>query len=177
MRRFKLLFLFLCLSICLSSQNKKTMTFGFKGGLNNSYVIGENKDYFTGIELYASFFSDIELNHTFNLQNELLFSYTDDFHLIEIPVLLKYKFNKKWGLFLGPKLDFILDNDSTDLDFRYRFKKVGFSLSIGTQYNISKRFFGELRYGYGFTKQIDDLVLELFNSKRRTIRLGFGFNF
>ncbi len=171
----KFLFLFLFLSKLSYCQNGKITTFGFKGGLNNSYIIGENNDYYTGVELYVSFFSDTELGYKLNLQNELLFSYTDDFHLIEIPVLLKYKFNNKWVVLLGPKLDYILDDDSADSEVGYKFRKLGFSLSIGTQYTISKRFFGELRYGHGFTKQIDDFVLELFNSKRRTIRLGIGF--
>ncbi len=164
--------------LSLYGQTEKITTFGIKAGLNKSYIVSENKDFYTGLELYVGFFSDAKLNNKLNLQNEIVFSYTDDYHFIEIPVLIKYKIKKKWSFFLGPKLDFILDNDNDPFEaIAYRFKNFGISVTLGIQYDISKRFFSEIRYGHSFTAQVDDLILELFNSKRRTVRVGFGFKF
>ncbi len=45
---------------------------------------------------------------------------------------LKYRFFKKWAVFAGPKLDFILDNDNDSFEAtNYRFKNFGLSGEIG----------------------------------------------
>jgi len=178
-----ILFLLLLLnSTVFFAQNDNKTVFGVKGGLNLSYVLGSELDgeltRYSGTELYVSLFSDTELNENWNLENELLFSYTDDYHFLEIPLHLKYKFEKKWAVFLGPKLDFILDNDNDYFESQnYRFKNFGVSLELGTQYNFNKTFFIEIRFSKGLTEQIDDLVLEVLNSKRNTLRIGLGVRF
>lgn len=178
----KILLTFILLSFFnLYAQKENKTTFGFKGGYNNSIVEGTELDGtktgYSGIELYGSFFADTELNPKWNLENEILFSYTDDYHFLEIPVHLKYKLYEKWNVFLGPKLDFILDNDNDDFESGYRFKNFGVSGELGVQYNFSKRFFAETRYSRSFTSQIDDLVLEIYNGKRHTFRIGLGIRF
>lgn len=165
------------LTITSYGQINKNPIFGFKGGLNKSYIVAENNNYYTGLELYVGFFMDTNLKSGFKIQNEIIFSYTDDYHFIEIPVLIKYQISNKYSIFAGPKLDFIPDNDNDDFEYDYQFKNFGISGVLGGQYNLTKRFFFEIRYSRSFTAQIDDLVLELYNSKRRTVRLGVGFKF
>ncbi|WP_396602666.1 porin family protein [Algibacter sp. R77976] len=164
------------------AQNYNKTVFGVKGGLNLSYVLGSELDGeltgYSGWEQYVSLFSDTELNKKWNLENELLFSYTDDYHFLEIPLHLKYKFVKKWAVFLGPKLDFILDNDNDAFESQnYRFKNFGVSVELGAQYNINKTFFIEIRFSNGLTEQIEDLVLEVLKGKRNTLRIGLGVRF
>ena len=174
---------FFVIFISLSSfaQNLKQTVFGIKGGVNFSRIVGvesdgENTGYM-GSELYFSLFADTEINRKWNLENELLFSYTDDYHFLEIPIHLKYKFIKKWNLLFGSKIDFILDNDNDYFEINYRFKNFGLSAEVGFQYEISKRFFAEFRFSKGLTEQIDDLVLDINNAKRNTLRVGIGMKF
>ena len=165
----------------ISAQTTSQTSFGFKGGFNKSIVDGKEPDGtktgYIGYELYGSFFADTELNKTLNLENEILFSYTDDYHFIEIPVHLKYRIKQKWFVLAGPKLDFIADNDNDDFEAGYRFKNFGVSGELGLQYHFSKRFFAETRYSRSFTSQIDDLVLDIYNGKRHTFRIGLGIKF
>ncbi|MEJ7736786.1 MAG: hypothetical protein WKF97_05100 [Chitinophagaceae bacterium] len=76
-------------------------TFGFKGGYNRSIVNGYEtigaKTGYTGNELYGSFFADTELSGKLNFETELLVSWTDDYHFVEVPLHLKYKFTSKWS--------------------------------------------------------------------------------
>ena len=163
------------------SQTTKKTTFGVKGGVNFSDIIGVDsngeKTGYVGTEIYGSLFADTELSEKWNLENELLFSYTDDYHFLEIPIHLKYKFAQDWNFLFGPKLDFILDNDNDPFESAYRFKNFGISFEFGTQYSISKRVFAELRYSKGLTKQIDDLFLDINGGKRNTLRIGIGLKF
>ena len=181
MKKTILFCLFTLSFINLNAQSIKKTTFGFKGGLNKSIVDGNEPDGtktgYIGYELYGSFFADTELNSVLNLENEILFSYTDDYHFIEIPVHLKYRVKQKWFVFVGPKLDFIADNDNDDFEAGYRFKNFGVSGEIGVQYHFAKRFFAETRYSRSFTSQIDDLVLDIYNGKRHTLRFGLGIKF
>jgi len=161
--------------------NKNTTTFGFKGGVNKSTINGTELDGkktgYDGFELYASFFADTELNQRWNFENELLFSYTDDYHFIEIPIHVKYKFLKSWNVLIGPKLDFIVDDQNASSESNYRYRNFGISGEIGTQYTITRRFFTEIRFSKGITAQVDNFALEIYNGKRNTIRLGVGFKF
>lgn len=179
----KQLFLFLLFLnfLTLTAQHVKSTTFGFKGGMNNSIVNGKEPDGsdtgYVGIELYASLFSDTELSAQWNLENELLFSWTDDYHFVEIPVHLKYRATTKWSFLAGPKLDIIADNDNDGFEAGYQFQNFGVSGEIGVQYNFTKKIFAETRYSKSFTAQIDDLALDIFGGKRNTFRIGLGIRF
>jgi hypothetical protein len=178
----QLLFYFIILnSFTSNAQTENKTIFGFKGGYNKSIVDGKEPDGtetgYIGYELYGSFFADTELNKNWNLENEILFSYTDDYHFIEIPVHLKYRIKQKWFILAGPKLDFIADNDNDGFEAGYRFKNFGVSGELGIQYHFSKRFFAETRYSRSFTAQIDDLALDIYGGKRHTFRIGLGVKF
>lgn len=178
----KIVALFFIFTFYLSNaQSEKKTIFGFKGGYNKSIVDGNEPDGtatgYIGYELYGGFFSDTELNAKWNLENEILFSYTDTYHFIEIPVHLKYRIYKNWFILAGPKLDFIADNDNDDFESGYRFKNFGVSAEFGVQYHFSKRFFAETRYSRSLTAQIDDLALDIYGGKRHTFRIGLGIKF
>ena len=175
-------FLFLFFA-SFSQENKNTIItqFGFLGGLNHSVVNGKDsvgaKIGYIGTELYAGFFADSRLSSKWNLENELLFSWTDDYHFIEVPIHLKYKFSDRWAAFFGPKLDFIVDDDNDPFESYYKFRNFGISVDMGIQFNILKRLFAEGRFSKSFTQQITDHGLDINNAKRNTFRIGVGFRF
>lgn len=172
-------FIFLMsINLTVTAQHDKKLTpFGLKAGLNRSVVNGKELDGtatgFIGLELYVSFFIDNELNKKWRFENEILFSFTDDYHFIEIPLRMKYQIHKKIILTAGPKLDFILNND----DEIYDFNNFGVSVEMGMQYELTKRIISEFRYSLGLLPQINDFVLDIYDGRRNTIRLGLGYRF
>lgn len=173
-----LLFFVLTFWTCIvSAQDKNLTSFGFKGGINRSIVNGHElngtKTGFIGLELYAAFFVDTEFNAKWRFENEILFSWTDDYYFVEIPLHIKYSFVKRTFVLLGPKLDMIVSND----DQIYDFNNFGVSIELGVQYEITKRIVSEIRYSKGLTKQINDYALDIYDGRRNTIRLGLGFRF
>ncbi|MEJ7821739.1 MAG: hypothetical protein WKF85_05415 [Chitinophagaceae bacterium] len=155
--------------------------FGFKGGYNKSIIRGldtkRERIGYIGNELYGAFFADTKLNEKLNFENELLFSWTNDYHFIEVPLHLKYLFTPKWSAFAGLKLDIIADNDNDPIERYYRFRNVGGSVELGAQFNIIKRLFVETRYSRGLVNQITDLSFDINNAKRNTFRFGAGIRF
>ncbi|TVQ46267.1 MAG: PorT family protein [Saprospirales bacterium] len=188
MTNFKVLgsVLFFLLSFSIddtSAQSEKSTYFGFKGGLNHSDIVGVNNfnEYtgYLGYELYAAFFADTKINDRWHFQNELLFSWTDEYHFIEVPLHIKYKVFEKWFLFVGPKLDFLLDNsnDGGYFEAYYRFQNFGVSVDTGIQYYFGSRFLAEGRFSRGFSPHVNDLLLDIYEGKRNTYRLGLGVIF
>lgn len=158
--------------------NKIHSSFGLKGGLNRSIVNGRTttgaKTGYRGTEVYGSLFADFKLTQQWNFENELMFSWTDDYHFVEIPLHLKFKLSNKWKTFAGPKLDIILDNENDPFKSEYKFRHFGLSGELGVQYRITNWLFAETRYSQAFTRQVTDLALDINNAKRNTFRLGFG---
>jgi len=164
-------------SLATFGQHKNLTSFGFKGGINRSVINGHElngtKTGYDGVELYGAFFADTELNTRWRFENEILYSFTDEYHFIEIPLHVKYSIIKKGYVFLGPKLDMIVNND----DEIYDFNNFGLSIDLGFQYDITSRIISEIRYSKGLTKQINDFALDIYDGRRNTIRLGLGFRF
>lgn len=150
---------------------------GFKAGFNRTHIRGVETDGdktgYIGGELYAGFFGESRFSERLSIGYELLFSWTDDYHYIEIPLHLKYHLNERWSTFAGPRIDVIVDRDD---DF-YDFKRVGMSAELGGQFNIKSWLFAEARYCKGFTKQVDNFFLDINSGRRNTLRLGLGLRF
>lgn len=175
---FSTFFLLVSIPLTVTAQHDKKLTpFGLKTGLNRSVINGKELDGtatgFVGVELYASFFIDNELNEKWRLENEILFSFTDDYHFIEIPIRLKYQVYERILLTAGPKLDFVLNND----DEIYDFNNFSVSIEMGMQYELTKRIISEFRYSVGLLPQINDFALDIYDGKRNTLRLGLGYRF
>ncbi len=166
-------------SQALSTDRRKTINLGFKGGLNKSTInatdIDGSSSGYTGLELYGGFFADTRLSSKLNLGAELEFSFTESFHFIELPLHLKYNIKEKWNVMAGPKLDFIADGS---MDYEEdKFKRFGLSAEIGSQYQLNQLFFVELKYAYGLTPQINSQWMSFYDGTRNTLRLGLGVNF
>lgn len=144
--RYLAFFVLLFSVLMVSGQHKNFTSFGVKAGINRSIVNGLEPDGtktgFIGLELYAAFFADTELTTRWRFENEILYSFTDDYHFIEVPLHVKYSFiKKKIFAFLGPKHDMIVSND----DEIYDFNNFGISIDIGVQYELTPRNTWRLR--------------------------------
>lgn len=168
-------------SAAKNQTNMQAKWFGFKVGYNKSRVRGYdsngNKTGFIGDELYGGFFIDAHLNNKINLGGEALFSWTDEYHFIEVPLHLRYKLTTKWNVFAGPKFDYILETANSFAGIGYQFKNFGVSGELGMQYNITNSFFAETRYARSFTEQVTDFLLDINKGKRNTFRIGLGIKF
>ncbi|MDP2338935.1 MAG: peptidoglycan DD-metalloendopeptidase family protein, partial [Bacteroidota bacterium] len=166
-------------SKALSLAREQRINLGFKGGLNKSRINATDNDGsksgYIGLELYGGFFADTRLTSKFNLGTELIFSFTESFHFIELPFHLKYNIKEKWNVMAGPKLDFIADG-TWDYE-EDKFKRFGLSAEIGSQYKLNQLFFVELKYAYGLTPQIKSMWMSFYDGHRNTIRFGLGVNF
>jgi hypothetical protein len=136
---------------------------------------------YLGTEFYLGLFADTQLKEKLSLQIEIIYSFTEDYNFIEVPIIIKYDVYKKLNVFLGSKLDFLLeddnDNDKDEAPY-YLFKNFGVSADFGAQYPISNRIFAEVRYSIGFTKQLTrDIQLDINNATRNTFRIGIGYIF
>lgn len=178
----KTFFLFLTsvlLAVQLDAQADKKIRFGIKAGLNHSVINGYEtngtKTGYIGTEVYSSLFADVVIAATTYFETELLFSFTDDAHFIEVPFHIKQQLSKRFNLFLGPKLDFSIDNQTQK--YWNDFKRVGISVDAGCQFAFLKRFFVEARYSKGLTKQIYDTFFDINDGKRNTFRIGAGIRF
>lgn len=162
----------------LFSQSEATTNFGIKGGYNYSDVIGKQTNGdptgYIGYEAYVGLFSESKLSQNWYIGNELLFSYTDTYNYLEIPVLAKVQLAQRWKVFAGPRLDLIIsDYDNIE----YKFKTLGYSIETGVEFKINRKSFLEMRYAYGLKEQINDLILDINNAKRNTFRIGLGIRF
>ncbi len=150
-------------------------TFGIKAGSIGSPATRVDRSKINGIQgLYGGIYLNTRFHKKWSFQNEVDFSITNGYLFIEVPMVLKYHINDKWSVFMGPKLDILLNNDLKyfgDTDF----KTYGISAEIGIQYNISKRFFIEARYSYSFSKQIN--FKHFPSNNRTTFRIGIGYRF
>jgi hypothetical protein len=150
--------------------------FGFKAGVNFSDVTGtdfitQEDSGYAGTALYGGFFVDTKIANKWSIQNELTFSSTDVYSYLELPVLLKRRFTKKWSAFAGPQVAYVFDYaDSVENNF-------GIGLDFGIQYDLPKDFFIEARYGLGFTEHFNENFLGIENAKRSVLRVGVGIKF
>ena len=153
---------------------KNKTTFGIKGGFINSYISSVDKNTQHGVGIYGGLFSNYRFHKKWSFQNEVNFTITNGSVFVEIPFLLEYHINKKWSVFIGPKMDFLINNDSR-YPYDTQYKTLGLSAEIGIQYNISKKLFIEARYGYSFTNQLE--IGRFHSRNRQTFRIGMGFRF
>ena len=176
---FFLILISACLFVQLSAQTAKKTRFGIKGGLNhtviNGYETNGNKTGFVGTTIYGALFSESHLGPTTFLVNELLFSWVNDWHFIEVPFFIKQMLSSRLSAFLGPKLDLAADKFDNSDETKSKF--LGVSIETGVQFNFTKRVFIEGRYSFGLSKQFKDESFDINEGNRNTLRFGAGFRF
>jgi len=172
MKKKLLLFVLLCTSLSLFAQEKEERTFGkttfgIKAGLDHTMVINSQKAV-NSVDFYAGLFAETSLSRKLSLQYEMRYSSYGNNYFVEIPLLLKYHFNDKFSMTLGPRMDF-LTND------RAGARNFSMAAEIGAQYNITKQFFLDASYSVGFENQI--VINPIRTGSRNNLRFGIGYKF
>jgi hypothetical protein len=165
----------LCAIIDLTGQSNRQVEVGFKTGINYYDIYGINyMDEPSGIIGYTPYFAlfiNRNLSDRFSLNLEALYSWSEDWHFVELPIHKKYKVFNRIYLFGGPKLDVLV----------YEFiagesKRVAISTDVGVAGYLTKRLFIELRHSYGISEQLYD-PYDFDLGRRNTFRAGVGFHF
>ncbi|WP_294268915.1 outer membrane beta-barrel protein [uncultured Chryseobacterium sp.] len=168
--------LFLLLTILTYSQ-KYPLKYGIKAGWNYSNVNalddkGESSGYLSDIfdEAYAGFVMENQISRKSYLQVSPTVSYTESVTFVELPIYYKYNFYRKFSFIIGPKLNYIPDEQYNN--FYYFRRRFGISGDIGLNYKISDHFTFEGSFSKGFTKQFDQLILTYYQARRDVYRIG-----
>ena len=177
MKIYPLLLLVLLAPRDCVAQEKNNTACGLKAGLNHTRLFGRDSNGdklgYSGTEIYGSFFLETGRRHTTYLGTELIFSYTESYHFIEVPLQLKQVLTRRLTAFAGPKLDYFLDKHFEN-DPLSRVKSLGISVDAGLQFTLLKCLFTECRYSTGLTRQINDYGFDINHARRSTLRLGLG---
>lgn len=157
--------------------------FGIKAGYS-SLVAKVKIDGASGSDnvggFYVGAFVELELSDKFNLQPELTFAnYSQDGEsssVLLLPILAKFKANDELGLYVGPQIDYLLNEEDSE-----GLKRFGLGLSIGGSYDISEDVFLDAKYTFGISDRLDgDLEgFEGFDIKTRFnfFQVGLGYRF
>lgn len=160
------------------SETNKIM-FGIKGGYNhtviNGYQTTGEKTGFIGSSVYGSLFGESKLGENNFLGVELMFSWVNDWHFVEMPFHFRQMLNKKISIFAGPKLDIAADRfDKTKVS---KSKLFGVSAEAGVQYDLIRHLFAEAKYSAGITRSFSETEFDINNGRRNNFRIGAGYRF
>ncbi len=163
--------------------NSKTTTFGAKAGYSSIIlkVKVESESESEDVSgFYIGAFANIYLSQKLDLQPELLYStYSEDGEntgVLQLPILLKYNIDERFGLLVGPQLDFLANkNDSAGL------KRVGVGIAAGFTFDITDELFLDARYSFGLYDRLSSGLpgFEEFDVKTyfNYLHIGLGYRF
>jgi len=129
------------------------------------------------INLYENLFSAkllyiTKLSEKWSLQNELTISNAHDFNELEfIPISINYNITKKWKIFGGSKLRYTFLKDDFYLPGQSNFSVL---TQMGTRYDFSKDFFGEILYEH---KLINENFNQAIEASGGRLKFGVGLKF
>ncbi len=125
---------------------------------------------------YVGAFVGFKLSEKFSIQPEITYaSVRNDFDQIHIPVLGRYRIGKKFSMFLGPDVGFLLiDNKS--------FKKINFGITFGASYEIIDKLSIEARCYYALTESLKSGLQAIYaptdvSTKFNNYQIGLSYRF
>jgi hypothetical protein len=151
------------------------LSIGLKLGLNNYITYGDDETGnpthgLIGNTMYFAFFLEKKTSRNLFISTEILYTWQDETHFIEIPVFLKWNVFKKLYIIGGPKIDMIV------YTYFHNDTPIGYSAESGIQYFLTKRILLESRYAFGLRRHVDDFFIH-DKGRRNTFRLGLGLHF
>lgn len=165
------------------SNTSSDQQFGLKTGYS-SFIAKAKVDGASGSDnisgFYIGAFAEFELSDKFNLQPELTFaSFSQDGEssgVLLVPVLAKFKANDELGIYAGPQLDYLLNEEDSE-----GLKRIGLAFAIGASYDLSEEVFLDVRYAFGITDRLDEDLegFEGFDVKAKInyLQVGIGYRF
>lgn len=165
--KFKIAFLFLFLSMCISS-NAQYFNAGVKAGIVASQVDGDTYSGFDKLGFNLGLFVNYQLSHRTSMQLEMEYiqkgskhnpnyekgdfdQYKISLGYAQIPLLLKYKLTPDFSLELGPAFGVLFSNyeerDNWEIESN-PFRKFALSWLTGLNYQISNKWNANFRMDY-----------------------------
>jgi len=188
MKKLNLFLSFLILTVFSTSaqddnENSKTVTFGAKAGYTTIILkvkVDSESDSDDISGFYIGTFANIPLSQKLDLQPELLYStYSEDGEntgVLQLPILLKYNVDDRFGLVVGPQLDFLTDDDDAA-----GIKRVGVGIAGGIAFDITDELFMDARYSFGLYDRLSSGLpgFEEFDVKTyfNYLHIGLGYRF
>lgn len=129
---------------------------------------------------YIGLFKEFYINEKLAIRPEFQYamynSDGDNSSVFLLPVMLKFKIVNSLYVSTGPQFDYLLENDvSAD-----EINKFGLGLAFGTEVDLTKKLFINLRYSFGVSERLkNDDILEPIKIDARfdTFNLGLGYHF
>ncbi|AXG72086.1 outer membrane protein beta-barrel domain protein [Kordia sp. SMS9] len=176
----KIYILFVVLGIGFTA-NAQKISFGFKGGLNSSWVTGDSSDGITPrIGVHLGVMSEFSLSEKFSIQPELIYSQQgaqqdvaftlDGFTIqeeelkarqnyVNLPVLAKYYITENFSIEAGPQIGFLLSAEQEgagiEVDAKDALKSIDFAASLGVSYKLNSGLSFGARYNAGVSNVND----------------------
>ncbi len=163
--------------------NAQAVKYGVKAGINISTLEGDFfDDSDSRIGFAAGFFAIIPFDNTFSFQPEILYSaqginttvegeFTDqreELDYLQLPLLLRADFGS-FNFHLGPQVGVgVWNSFNTEV-----YKNFDYSALAGIGLDVTKAFFIEARYSYGFRNIIEDAVG--IEGKKRYFQFMVGY--
>jgi len=144
---------------------------GIKAGLNITNIVGKDiPEYRSKVGFHFGLTGNLEMTKNLGVRAELLYSaqgarWDDDnekttLNYLQLPVLVRYRFDKGFFAEAGPQIGFLLkaeDDDEGDIyNIKEFVKKSDISLALGVGYSLNTKFDVYARYNASFTKYYDE---------------------
>jgi hypothetical protein len=172
-----------------SSKREEGITFGLKGGLNVSNLVGDINDNTFRTSVHLGIFSEIMISDKFSLQPELLYSgqgYSGSanpgfsrskYDYINFPVLAKIYIAKKISIEAGPQIGFLVSAKEKTSDDKITIpnqKTVDFGLNLGLAYDLKNGVFFQTRYNLGLSNINSGSNVNAFKYTNSVIQVSVG---
>jgi hypothetical protein len=172
-----------------SSKREEGITFGLKGGLNVSNLVGDINDNTFRTSVHLGIFSEIMISDKFSLQPELLYSgqgYSGSanpgfsrskYDYINFPVLAKIYVAKKISIEAGPQIGFLVSAKEKTSDDKITIpnqKTVDFGLNLGLAYDLKNGVFFQTRYNLGLSNINSGSNVNAFKYTNSVIQVSVG---
>lgn len=145
---------------------KSDIGFGFKGGMNVSFITGDGTDNFDSkIAFHIGVVSEIPISENFSFQPEILYSAQGDKETFEgtdvkykldylnVPLMVKYYIYEGFSLEVGPQLGFLLsskaEGDGVSIDLKDMMNTFEFAMDFGLGYKFENGINLAARYNLG----------------------------
>ncbi len=191
--------LIFCSATLLAQEVENRFQFGARAGVNFSTITGDDfESPKSRTSFYAGLMAETFVTEKFALQGEIFYSGQGfdieettfagvtvtpeaEFQIdyIQVPLLAKIYLIEGLNIHAGPQFGFKineeLDTDPTgdggDFDTD-RIKDFDFQLAAGAEFKLTKGFFIQARYTYGFSEVVEDT-----DAHNSTFSAGVGFMF
>jgi hypothetical protein len=174
----------LCLSLVIlvitTLSVNAQIQYGVKGGFNIASFTGSGSGFASAIVgVHIGALASIPIENNFYFQPEFVFSsegakitnisLIHHIDYINIPLLVKYKFDKGFSLEAGPQLGILLSSkdiqNQNTVNVTSATKSLDFAFAFGVNYQLPKQDLGfDIRYNAGITNIFSSTTYTIHNS-------------